>query len=38
VRMTGSIALLVIGAIRRFGITGKPANGLSEDPERRGLA
>jgi hypothetical protein len=38
VRIGGSIALLVIGAIRRFGITGKPANGLTEDPERRGLA
>jgi hypothetical protein len=38
VRIGDSIALLVIGAIRRFGITGRPTNGLTEDPEGSGLA
>jgi hypothetical protein len=38
VRTGGSIALLVIGAIRRFGMTGKPASSLTEDPEGSGLA
>jgi hypothetical protein len=38
VRIGGSITLIVIGAILGSGITGRPANGLTEDPERSGLA
>jgi hypothetical protein len=38
VKIDGSIALIVIGAIRRFGITGRPASSLAENPERSGLA
>jgi len=33
----GGIALIAVGAILRFGITGKPPSSLTENPERSGL-